>query len=673
MKTKIPIVLLVLCPVFSAKADKPPAEVLMTEANVDRWLKANPGKTRADIPKRYLNTEEINRWRKQNPDKPLSQIPGYMMPAVTVTATRTPRSPNQTGRSVSIIDRKEIRTRAEPTLTELLRAEPGVDARTSVPGQSSSIFIRGADSDQTKLMLDGIDLTDVSTPGAAPVIDALPTFHLGRVEIVRGTASSLYGSDAIGGVVNLIPARPETSGLFGGFSLGSFETRRLYGGVNYVSDSVVLTAAHQDFRTEGLSASSAGTEKDGFESQNSLFNSRFRIDNTWELGVLAYHVDSRTEFDDSTGDNLVNNTDARQSFLKIAPRAYLGPGWTSTLNLTLADQRRTTTSFGFGITSVSDFRSTAYDIDWQNDLELGRDHLLTVGLVQRKENADTDNPTFASFFDEKRTVRSVYLEDQIGLGRDAQGRSLLELTAGIRVDDYSDFGSATTYTLAARHTHHPTGTTFHGSYGTGFEAPSLFELFDGFSGNPNLQPEESRGWDAGVDQQFGPDLTAGITYIQTDIRNPLDFDTTTFTFVQGGSVYIRGCEVEAQWKVAPNLSIRPHYTFTEAENEDGSQRVRRPRHKAGLSVDAQLIERILRAQLTAQYTGWRNDIVPGSFPAATTSNRPYTLLDLVLAWRSGPNTEWRFKVSNLTDEDYEDILGFTSPGRAFEVGLDWRF
>ena len=296
-----------------------------------------------------------------------------------------------------------------------------------------------------------------------------------------------------------------------------------------------------------------------------------------------------------------------------------------------------------------------------------------MGIVQRKENADTDNPTFASFFDEKRTVRSVYLEDQIGLGRDGQGRTPLQFTPGVRLDDYSDFGSAFTYTLAAQYSHFDTGTEFHGSYGTGFEAPSLYELFDGFSGNPSLQPEESRGWDAGIRQNLGSDLKAGVTVFQTDVRNMIDFDTTTFAYVQRGSVYIRGYEVAAKWAPTPWLRLRPHYTYTAAEDDAGSQLIRRPRHKAGLSVDVQLIEEVLRAQITGRYTGSRNDVVPGSFPTATTTNKPYALFDLVLAWRSGPNAEWRFGVSNLTDKDYEDILGFTSPGRAYQVGLDWRF
>jgi vitamin B12 transporter len=663
------IILLIGAVSPAQQKNRPNNEVLMTSDSVDRWLKANPGKTRADIPKRYLNTAEINRWIKRHPGKSPSHIPGYMIPAVTTTATRTPRSPNNTGRSVTIIDERDIQTKSRATITELLRGQPGVDARTSIPGQSASLFIRGLASDQTKVMLDGIDVTDVSTPSAAPFLDPLPTFNLGRVEIVRGTASSLYGSGAIGGVINLIPAQPMESGIFGGYLMGSFGTRKAYAGMNFVSETATVTAGYQDLHTDGLSASSAGTEPDAFDSQTAMFRSRFSLSETFELDISAYNINSLVEFDNSTSDNLLNYTDSRQSFVRVAPRIYLGEGWTSTLNLTTGDQRRTTFSGG----SLSYFRSKTYNIDWQNDLELGDDHLLTVGFVQRKETSDTDYPTFASFFDAKRSIRSVYVQDQIGFGPDEQGRNRVQLTPGIRMDDYSDFGSATTYTLAGNYDHHETGTAFHGSYGTGFKAPSLYQLFDSFGGNPNLVPEESRGWDAGIRQAFGPDLQVGVTHFQTDLENMIDYDTNTFAYVQRGSVTIRGYEVDATWRPTQRVHVRPHYTFTSAHDVNGDQLVRRPRHKAGVEVTAQLIEDVLRAQLSGNYTGKRNDVVPGSFPAATTRNKAYLTVDFSLAVKTSPHAEWLFGVTNLTNKEYEDVLGFTSPGRAYYVGLDLRF
>lgn len=585
---------------------------------------------------------------------------------ISTTRTRIPY--RDAASSATVIGEQELEALATPLVTDALFAVPGLDVRRNgPPGQTTSLFLRGTNDNQVKFMLDGIDVTDPTTPTGTPLLDHLLSSGIGQVEVIRGPQSTLYGSDSVGGAINLITRTARSGPPTGSYEVeaGSFYT---------VHQRLTAEAGNQHFNTffalsnlesQGLSASSAGSERDPY--RNTHFATRLGFTPTEEFStdVVLHYIRAQAEFDDAGADNPFNETESEQLFFKVEPKLYLADGrWVSTLNLNAAVHDRDTTQFSGGTFFDFLFDGAAYEADWQNDIALAEWNLLTVGAAYRYERSESASD-FGSA-DNDRDIASVYLQDQVRLFDDR-----IQIIPGIRYDRFSDFGSHTTWRIAASYRHTETDTTLRGSFGTGFNAPSLFQLFDPFSGDPTLDAERSEGYDAGIDQRFWDGKAAvGVTYFHNDIDELIDFDFNTFTYTQTGAAETQGVEVFGVVQPWPGLTIRPSYTYTDTENlRTGDQLLRRPRHKAAVQVIYTFLDEKARLGLGVHYIGERDDVVAGSFPGVVTTNDDYFLVRLGGSYKVNDHLEVTARVENLLDEEYEDVLGFTSPGAAAYAGV----
>ena len=585
---------------------------------------------------------------------------------VVVTATRTETPLRRVASTVTVITAEEIQRRQYRFVTDVLRDIPGVDVRQDGGvGSRVSIFIRGADSDHTLVLLDGVELNDPAAPSRLAILSSLTTDGIERIEVLRGPQSTLYGADAIGGVIQIFTRRgagaPTTivSGEGGSFSTGRGSVQ-VAGGNKSLSYSVA--ASYSDL--DGFSASSTGTEDDGYRNATGSASIRWSITDQLDIDVVARFSDDRVDFDGFSAEEN-HFIDGRMELLKIQPRLSLRDGrWEQEFSLQeIRHERDTTSAF------PSRVRGELRTVSWQNEVKVGSSHDLVLGLEGEEETARFDS------FKADATNVAIFAQDAVKLGEHGFA------TFGLRYDDHSEYGGEATYRATGGY-EFESGTTIRGSAGTGFKAPALLQLNPlGFGGNQALSPERSRGYDVGVDQLLRDGrVLFGVTVFYNridDLIIPV-FDPGSGTFLNLNIDEARTQGVEAYIDAQPltRLGFGFSYTFTDTEAigtpagfglTEGSDLLRRPRHKASVEVHGRLLDGDLVLSLGGRYVGSRADIDPVTF--STTEAASYEVYRVAASWRLTPIITVTARIENLLDEEYEDVLGFSTADRSGYFGL----
>jgi len=562
---------------------------------------------------------------------------------IVVTATRIETSPRQVGSTVTVITAEELAEKQHRFVLDALREVPGIDIRRNGgPGSQTSIFMRGTDSDHTLLMIDGIQVHDVSSPNGAAVLSHLMVDSVERIEVVRGPQSTLYGSDAIGGVINIITKKgsgpPQITFSVEGGSFGTFRESLASSGGN-TNFNYSLSASRTD--SEGFSSRPTDNEDDPY--RNTSFSGRFGVSLAEEFSVDFFirHINGDVEFDAGTDPNL-SETESEQFMFKVQPRLVLFDGlWEQKLGVWIQNIERDNSGTGFGYPSK--YRGTIFDIDWQHNLYVHEKNTIILGI--EFEGQDTKNQ-LAGFPEINADTHNLafYIQDKLQWGDRFSG------TIGLRVDDHKDFGTKLTYRLAGVYDLKETDTIFRATIGTGFKAPSLGELFDSSFGSndPTLNPEESIGFDLGAEQSFlDRRLLLGVTYFYNDIDNIIVtvFNGTNFQNINIENVVTNGLETFVAIKPFKNLKARLHYTYTDTEAKEaasfgiseGSQLLRRPLHNFGVD------------------TGYR------FLPFTTVTADDYLVVNVAASFKTNENVEIFARIDNLLDKDYQEVLGFNTP------------
>ena len=608
---------------------------------------------------------------------------------MVVTASRIETALDAVGSSITVITREEIEKRQAVQLTDVLRGVPGLDVvRQGGPGQTASVFLRGGNSSHTLVLIDGIEVNDPSTPARFFDFAAIPVDNIERVEILRGPGSPLYGSDAIGGVINIITRRSTgpTSGSVA-VEAGSFRTHEEKISLRGGGDLFSYSLAGSFFDSEGISAAreeDGNTEEDGHERSSLAARIGLTPNETLALDLFYRYLDTETDLDNfggAFGDDPNNRYQAQSDYARLqAELDLMETAWVQTLGVSLTDYDRTNrngTDAAHPVDTVdSRFEGRLWKVDWQHNLALTADDTLVLGVEHEEEAAESrDLRTFRDFFtgepttlltefSEKRARTTGYfLENQL---QPSEGTSL---TAGLRLDDHSRFGSHTTWRVTGSYRFPATATRFMASYGTGFKAPSLYQLFSRF-GDPDLDPETSRGWDIGFRQPLYDDkVRFGATYFQNDFEDLIDYDFAANAFRNVGEAHSRGVELTLQISPGEGLDIAAAYTYTDTEDEaTGEQLLRRPRNKGSLSLSYEWSDR-LTGLLEVLYVGEREDTV---FPDIVTLDS-YTLVNLAARLPLGEHLELTGRIENLFDENYQEVSGYGTPGLAGYLGAKLIF
>ncbi|MCH8084079.1 MAG: TonB-dependent receptor, partial [Myxococcales bacterium] len=587
----------------------------------------------------------------------------------------------QVASSVTVVTSEEIERRQLRLVTDVLRRIPGVDVRrTGGPGSTTSIFIRGGDSDHVLVLLDGVELNDPSSPSRAPILNDLTTEDIERIEVVRGPQSVLYGGDAMSGVIQIFTKRGSSGKpkVVGSGEGGSYSTARGAISVSGATNDVNYALSGSYLSTDGFSAVGRGTERDGYRNGTVSARGGWKLNDQFSLDGMFRYSGAQVEYDGSNIDGLSekdHHIDTEQWLARFAPKLSLFDGrWIQTLSGQFSRNERDTKAVPFfpgDVPSVhTQIDSNFYALDWQNEVRVTENHVFTFGLEQAWEEADF--PTY----DDTRDNFANYLQYQFKFLERFFG------TAGFRYDNSSDFEDEVTYRFTLGTSVPEIHTIFRASYGTGFKAPSLSQLNPlAGGGNPNLDPEKSKGADFGFETSLCDGrFVVGSTFFWNDVDDLIIgvFDPMTFIFLnfnidQSESL---GAETTVDVEILKNLRFSGNYTYTHTEAKgnpagfgisNGSRLLRRPTHKASMDLVWHFVDN--RGQLAANllYIGDRSDLHPVSFSRVTASD--YVTLNLTGRFKIN---EWLTvfgRVDNVWDEDYEDVLGFRTAGVSAYGGI----
>lgn len=595
-----------------------------------------------------------------------------VLPETVVTATRGETPAVQVGSSVTVITAKEIDKSQKTSVADVLRTVPGLDVvRSGGQGQVVSVFTRGTNSNHTLVLIDGIEATDPSNPTNQFDFSSLQVDDIERIEIVRGPQSTLYGSDAIGGVIQIFTKRG--TGVRNSVQLetGRYGSHTGRGGVHGGDEWVNYGLTFSLQKTDGVSAFPDGEEDDAYDNTtlSTYVSAKPTADSM--LDFTLRRVDSKTDIDsfDSVTFLFADDSDSRLSTEQWLARiqggySLLEGRWKQRLGLSWTDYDRTNRNGpepANTFPSESQFQGKKTKLDWVHDFKLDTSHQLTFGLESEKEKAELSDDQSPD-----TGTDGIFLQDHIRIS------DVFFTTVGVRRDKHDDFGSETTYRIAPAYLIAETDTRLRASYGTGFKAPSLSALFESFPpfffANPDLKPERSKGWDVGVEQGLLDDkLQLELTYFRNDIEDLIAVDPVTFsTLINIGEASSKGYELDLRYVWTPAVSLGASYTSTKAVDEaTGQDLVRRPRKKATVYADWQALPP-LSVNFAGRYVGEHDDF-DANFTRVVTDS--YTLFDVALAYTLNPQWTLLSRVENAFDEDYQEISGFGATGRALYAGV----
>jgi vitamin B12 transporter len=603
------------------------------------------------------------------------------MPEVVVSASRVPQPSDEVGSAVTVITEQEIEQKQARFVTDVLRDTPGVSVTQQGPrGTLTEVRIRGAAANQTLVLIDGVEVND---PSAGSQFDfaSLTTDNVERIEILRGPQSALYGSDAIGGVVNVITKRgegPPTVRLRGeGGSFGTAEGAfSLSGGGENHDFSLGASAVG----TEGVSVaepSNGGSEEDGYLNQT--YNARVGLDpiENLELDFTGRFVDSVSEFDplgNVNGFQVPVDGDNEQKNREVTGQAQakytlLDGDWEHIVRG--GGHRIERTFFTNGAqTFVGEGRSTQLDYQTNYFFETPgfaeATHSLTF-LAERETEAQSGG------------VRDVDITNYGYVGEyrgDFWNRVFL--TGSLRYDDNDIFEDATTFRITGAYLHRETDTRLHASVGTGVKNPTLAELFGfgpTFRPNPNLEPEQSTGWDAGVEQRFWNDRAlVDVTVFQNRIEDLITTGFTTSTNTPGTSEIV-GVELTGDVELFDGLRLQGQYTYTDAENPQGQRLQRRPEHRASVNANYSFLEDRANVNLGVNYVGEQTDVAfrGPTFTQSRVELEEYVLVNLAGSYEIFEGISLVARVENLLDEEYQEVFGYNTPGIGAYAGVQASF
>jgi vitamin B12 transporter len=589
---------------------------------------------------------------------------------VVVTATKKARAAADTGSQVTVIGRDEIARKGAVFAIDVLRDVPGVAvSQTGGPGGQATVRLRGEEGYRTLLIVDGMKLADPAGTQNLFNFANLLASDVEKIEVLRGPQALLYGADAIGGVIS-VTTRRGSAKTERGLSLtgGSFGTAAGTAFVHGAEGAFDYALSASVFGNEGISAKAAPafTERDGYTnlSLHGVFG--LALDDTMRLEAVARYVDAEADFDGFFGENNVLYTEQFSGRLALTGATVDGR-LAGSLSANYMTQNRADYENGAPFVFGSRFDSERVRLEALGRYAAADGHDLVLGADWEDESATTD------FLNRGRTIAGVFAEYQ---GRLTPGTFV---TAGVRFDDHEEFGEHLSWRATAAHklVETPDYTlTAKASAGTGFRAPSLFELYDGFSGDPTLKEETGFGWDAGFDVVYAPwDFTAAIAYFDQRVEDEIRFDPNLFVFIQNAATTrSRGVETSLSATLLQNLSGSVSYTFNHAEigsndAENGLPRQRRPRHVGSFSLDYAFDEGKGNLNATIQTAAKHED---GFFTFRTPLDGR-AVLNLAARYAVMEELTLTLRGQNVFDERYSDAVGFNAPRAGVYAGAEWRF
>jgi vitamin B12 transporter len=611
---------------------------------------------------------------------------------ILVTAGLQPISIRDVASSVTVITREEIEQKQVKFLSELLRDVPGFAvSQAGGAGSQTQIRVRGSEANQLLVLMDGVRVNDPATGSEFQYQLAL-TDDIERIEIIRGPQSATWGSDAMAGVINIIRKKDIDSKYIGGnIEAGSFST--VNAGINggYSGDRFQITGALSYLDTDGTNISRLGNEKDGADNLTGSLALDIDAGDAFKLRFSGQTVDASNDFDDIdyflTGLPIDADrvTESTQDFLTAEVRYdRLDNPWTGSFAVNWMSSEHDNISDGLWSSSTA---SDTLEYRLRGGVLFGEEQNHRFGFGLEHQTVDFSQRGDASYQDPNQDQSyniKGYAVEYVGKPSNA-----FTWTASARLDDYSDFDNATTWQLAGSYQLSP-ALRLRGSVGTGSKAPTFTErygYYEGtFIGNPDLKPESSKAWEIGMNSNWSDGrYQFELTYFDQDLQDEID----GFVYVPAFGLFTamnkqndssrKGLEAVFDTRLSQHFTLVTSYTYTDAKETDATgesfDEVRRPKHQANLTTNYYFLDNRGNLNLNLNYTGSQLDVFydPISYVSELVEMDSYLVLNLATSWKLTDSLELTGRISNLLDEDYEEILGFVRPGRAVYAGIRGRF
>jgi len=613
---------------------------------------------------------------------------------VVVVANRAPVPLSTVGNSVTVLDEQDIAASQATIASDLLAQTPGIAvARTGGVGEPTSVFIRGAESDQTVVVIDGVKMTDPSLPGGGFDFEDLLIGDISRIEILRGAQSTLYGSDAIGGVINIVTADP-TRKSAGSVSLegGSHGTGDGTASVGGVSDALMWRAAGSYYGTSGIPCLDqylGGRRDCASQIGNAAGQIRYDLTPDVQLDLRGYLVSARTDFDGYDTPNFTLGDDSEygktQQGIGYAGLTWWSPDHSLSNRLSVQYTGSETRNYdpngpaNFGNPTTETFYGFGRNIreEYQGTWKIAATGQVVFGAQNEHSTINTVSP-FSPFVGAGVVVDSAFVQGQYEVLKG------LTLTAGGRYDHHSAYGGHRTGQFAAAWVMPDQNTVLRASFGQGFKAPALYQLYSNY-GNRALQPETANSWDAGLEHHaLRNRLVVSATYFQrtsNELINFFDCSTpnplcATEPFGYYANIArskAHGVELDSSFEATDRLSLTANYTWTHAEDVSpgsstyGNELPRRPAD-TGNAAMSYLWPFHLSTAVALRYSA-------ASFDDAANQIRlgGYVLLDFRTSLPINDHVQIYARVQNLTDRHYEVAYQYGTLGRSAYIGARATF
>ena len=571
---------------------------------------------------------------------------------ITVVATGNRIPVSETGQSVSIVGLPELERIQGPDLTRVLERLPGVSLARSGPlGAQTGLFVRGANSDQVLVMVDGVRVADYASPGGNYDLGNLLSGNLQSLELLRGANSVVWGSRAMGGV--LAVTTRELNGAEGSAEYGAFNTVSANAAAGLRTDGHAFDLSAGYVHSDGFSAKTGSTEADGIRQWQLGGKGRVELGSGLTLRAVGRYANARL------GVDLASPSAPDIQFVKQgsgrAALDYAATGFTLSTGLSFDATARRYDSPDWG---PSEYIGSAVRADLVGHVDLPRDFGLDFG-------ADSEWSRARSSFDPHQSSRLS--SAHVLLGWHPGGAAL---AAGLRVDDHDRFGSHVTFGANASVAVFD-GWRLRAAYGEGFKAPTLYQLYAGFgTGNLDLRPETTRSYEAGIEKgdRNGP-LHLAATWFRRDSSNLIDVDSN-FHYINVGSARAEGAEVELGARLSDRFSASATYTLLRARDLGaGRDLARRPHHTVALAADW---ETPLHALALGADLRFVSDAVDYDFLGTPLPIDSHAVVTLRASLPVGENFQVFARLENLTDEHYATVSGYKSPGRSAYAGVRLR-
>ena len=592
-------------------------------------------------------------------------------PIDVISTNKTEQSINDTTSDVTVITSEEIEEKGYQTVAQAISSVAGIQVATSGGlGQRTSFFVRGQDSGKVLVLLDGMRLNDPSSPNGAAQIENLTTDNIQQIEIVKGGLSSIWGSNASAGVINIITKEPK-EGVHGslGLSYGSYNTREAEADLSYKSEKLTAQVLAGYLKTDGFSAlAPRDDEKDGYENKNVNLKLGYAFNQNNKVNLSYNRIKTKTKYDVGTAYDYYSHGTSDQTNYAFDYRFKMN-SYSATLTASKGEFERDYYSNFYGDTQ-NIYKATIKEYALINAYDYTEGKAV-LGLEYK--DIDGYNHYISSF--PQAPTSSDYTDKGIFLSNIYNFNENTLLETNLRYDSYDEFDNKTTYKIGIKH-HHDflKGFTTSANYYTSYDAPSAYQLATPAPGSL-LKPSYTKGFDISAAYK----KLISITYFNNRIEDNIDYIYDPLTYIGGyqnveGTSKFQGLEVQGSYTLPTfNLTLSGNYTHLfKFEKENGTDLPRRAKDTLNGFIDY-YTQNDIHFGVNAQYIGKRMDIDYNTFPASDVETGNYTLWNLYFDTEIIDNLKLNITAKNIFDKEYQEVYGYATEGRSIYAKVKYSF